>query len=51
MPIVPLPDNAPCVRERNLLRKAVPVGKAALVMNASLLPPVSLRVSPEIKPE
>src|SRR5205807_1851863 len=32
-------------------RNAVPAGKAALVMNASLLPPVSLRVSPSIKPE
>ena len=51
MPVVPLPDSVPNVSESCLSRSAVPIGSGVVVMNASLLPPVSLRVSPVIRPE
>jgi len=51
MPVVPLPDSAPCVKDIHLFRSAVPRGNGEVVVNASLLPPVSLRVSPAISPE
>src|ERR1017187_5021511 len=50
-PVVPLPDNAPCVNESHLFRQPVPSGNGDVVVKASLLAPFCLRVSPAIKPE